>query len=224
VTTLVPRLVTTPLDLTLTRLVAAPPPTLLDTLYGADAQVALAALVATDPVLQRELGGVHLVQPADWPTSPGAGWILAPFVRAPGRDTASRFSDGSYGLWYGSESLHTARAELGHHLADYLARTAAVPDELPRTVLRAIPDPSRPVVDLRPPAAAPAGVLDASSYAASQPFGAACRRADQWGIVWPSVRRRGGTCVGVLRPPLLASCSAHGTSRAVWNGRTLTWR
>lgn len=228
---MLPALSITPLDGsvlppgTLTRIVAAVPAVaLLNRLYGKDAPVALAALVATDPVLQRQLGGVHLVHPTDWPTSPGAGWILAPFVRAPGLDNASRFSDGSYGLWYGADRTTTAQAEVGHHLSTFLARSRAVADDLPRTILRATPDPSRPVVDLRAPGAAPAGVLDPSSYAASRPFGAACRAADLWGLVWPSVRRSGSTCVGVLRPPVLAACSEVGNCVAVWNGHTLTWR
>ncbi len=209
---------------TLTRIVATPPPRqLLSTLYGADAPAALAVLAATDAVLNRSLGGVHLVQPADWPVCPGAGWILAPFVRAPAGANASRFTDGSYGVWYGAESVATAQAEVGHHLARMLADTVAAPGTLPRTATEATPDPTLPVVDLRPPNPAPADVLDAASYAASQPFGAHCRRAQHWGLLWPSVRRPGGTCVGVLRPPLLVGAREAGTCAAEWDGARLRW-
>lgn len=208
----------------LTRLVAAPPPdALLHALYGADAQVALAALVATDPLLQPQLGGVYLVQPADWPTHPGAGWILAPFVRSPGNANVSRFSDGSYGVWYGADTIRTAQAEVGYHLALYLSLTAAIPSDLPRHMVEALPSAAHPFVDLRPKGAAPAGVLDAVSYAVSQPFGAACRRAQQWGFVWPSVRAAGGTCVGVLRPPALAEAWRAGACMARWTGNTVLW-
>jgi hypothetical protein len=195
-------------------------------LYGPDAPLALAVLAATDPVLRRALGGVHLVHPADWPTGNGAGWILAPFVRAPGPDTATRFSDGSFGVWYGASDLSTAQAEVGHHLASYLAKTAAVPGDLPRTVLHATPSVRHPVVDLRAAGAAPPGVLDARSYVASQQLGAQCRTAHHWGIVWPSVRRTegGGTCVAVLRPPALTGCADVATCTAVWDGRTVRWR
>jgi hypothetical protein len=208
------------------RLVAARPPlALLSSLYGARAQVALRALAATDPALRRTLGGVHLVQPSDWPTGPGAGFIVAPFVRAPHPGLATRFSDGSYGLWYGAEHVATAQAEVGHHLEGFLRRTRATADRLPRTILHATPDVTLPVVDLRPPAPVPPGVLDPTDYAASRAFGAACRRAQQWGIVWPSVRRAGGTCVGVLRPPLLAACREVGGCVAEWDGaRLVGWR
>jgi hypothetical protein len=126
-------------------------------------------------------------------------------------------------VWYGAESLATAQAEMGHHLGAYLARTRAVPDTLPRTVLHATPDPMRSVIDLRPPAPVPAGVLAAASYAVSQPFGAACRAAEHWGIVWPSVRRASGTCVAVFRPPLLRACRVAGRCHAHWDGNVLTW-
>lgn len=207
------------------RIVAAPPPAaLLTALYGPDAALALRVLAATDPVLHRMLGGVHLIHPADWPSVLGAGWIVAPFVRAPGPDTASRFSDGSYGVWYGADDLSTAQAEAGHHLAIYLAKTEAMPDTLSRTVLHAAASPLHAVIDLRPPRAVPPGVLDPRSYAASQHFGAHCRSTHQWGIVWPSVRRAGGTCLGVLRPPVLTSCEPVATCAAVWDGRQVTWR
>ena len=212
-------------DGVIVRIVAArPPAALLAALYGPDAPLALRVLAATAPVLQRALGGVHLVHPADWPTGPGAGWILAPFVRAPGPDTASRFSDGSYGVWYGADCLATAQAEVAHHLTAYLAKTGAAPDALPRTVLHATPSPLHPVVDLRPAGAAPPGVLDAWTHAASQPFGAHCRQAHQWGLVWPSVRRTEGSCVAVLRPPVLTGCGDVATCTAEWDGRRLTWR
>lgn len=227
----VPRLVTATLDATAlpdrvaVRLVAAPPAApLLTALYGADALLALRVLAATDPVLTRALGGVHLVHPADWPTGPGAGWIAAPFVRAPGPDTASRFSDGRYGVWYGADRVQTAQAEVGHHLAAYLAKTGAAPDALPRRVLHATASPVLPVVDLRPLGAAPPGVLAPSTYGASQAFGAHCRRADQWGLVWPSVRRPEGTCLGVLRPPLLTGCAEVASCTADWDGHILTWQ
>jgi hypothetical protein len=227
---LLPRVTLAPLaaddlpDGTLARIVAASPPEpLLRQLYGRDAALALAALALTDPVLHRSLGGVHLVQPADWPAGPGAGWILAPFVRAPGVANATRFSDGRYGVWYGAESVRTALAEVGHHLRAFLAHTQAAPDALPRTILAATPDPARGLVDLRGRGAAPAGVLDPDSYAISQPFGATCRAAEHWGLVWPSVRRRGGTCVGVLRPPALSSARVAGRCVARWDGTSVTW-
>jgi hypothetical protein len=206
------------------RLVAAPPPAaLLHALYGPDARAALAAMAATDATLNRALGGVHLVQPADWPVGPGAAWILAPFVRQPGATQASRFSDGSYGVWYGASDQATAKAEVGHHLAAYLSRTRALPDRLPRQLVTAVASPERPVVDLRVPQQVPEGVLLADSHLASRRFGAECRVAQQWGIVWPSVRRAEGLCVGALRPPLLASAAVAGQCTAVWDGVRVGW-
>ena len=211
-------------DGTLSRVVAGPPAAaLLATLYGGNARIALELLVATDPVLTPALGGVKLVQASDWPRCPGAAWILAPFVRAPGPDNASRFSDGSFGLWYGADCAATAQAEVSHHLRLYLIRTAAIPGDLPRRVIKATPEAHRPLVDLRHLSYTPPGVLDPNSYVTSQPFGEACRAAEHWGIMWPSVRHPGGLCAGILRPTALAKASDGAPCTAHWDGRVVTW-
>jgi hypothetical protein len=50
------------------------------------------------------------------------------------------------------------------------------------------------------PRAAQERLLDPDSYAPSQPFGAWLRQAGSNGLVYPSVRHRGGRCVAAFRP------------------------
>ena len=213
--------------LTLARIVAgdARPHALLDTLYGAQAPLALALLAEHDATLHPHLGHVHHVAPDDWPAGPGAGWLLAPFVRVP--LPPSRFSDGAFGVWYAATTVETAQREVGWHLARWLRATEApAPAELPRLELAAeVAAPARPLVDLRGRMVRRArAVLSAESYAQSQPFGAACRAVASWGITWPSVRDPGGTCVGVLRPPVVAAVQPVAAWTACWDGARVTWR
>ncbi|MCU0625705.1 MAG: RES family NAD+ phosphorylase [Gemmatimonadaceae bacterium] len=211
---------------TVARIVAgdAQPLALLDTLYGAQAPLALALLAEHDATLQPQLGHVQLVDADDWPATPGAGWLLAPFVRDP--LPATRFSGGGFGVWYGATTVETALREVGHHLAAWLRTTAAEsPATLPRLELAAeVAEPAHRLVDLRGKAAERAApLLDPHSYAWSQPFGVACRDAREWGITWPSVRDPGGTCLGVLRPPVIAAVQPVAAWQAHWDGRRVSW-
>lgn len=212
---------------TVARIVAgdAQPHALLDRLYGAQAPLALALLAQHDATLQPQLGHVQLVHPDDWPVGPGAGWLLAPFVRAPLPPT--RFTDGTFGAWYGATTVETAHREVAHHLTAWLRQTEApAPATLPRLELAAEVrvHPAQRLVDLRGRAARRARpLLDPDSYAVSQQFGAACRDASEWGIVWPSVRDAGGTCLGVLRPPVIASVTPVARWTAHWDGEGINW-
>ena len=56
-------------------------------------------------------------------SGPGATPVMAAFTHLnPG---GSRFSDGSYGVYYAAHSLETAIAEVSHHRAIFLRRTAS---------------------------------------------------------------------------------------------------
>lgn len=204
------------------RVTTPPAAPLLVGLFGEQALLALQLVAALNPSANPAVGGAGLVRADELPQGEGAGWILAPFVRAPGLGNASRFSDGTYGVWYGSSSLATAKAEVGHHLARWLARSQATPDRLERSVVMALGDPAYPLVDLRAPRAAPRHVLHPSEYTASRAFGAVCRRADFWGVLWPSVRAE-GISAGLFRPRALQVAHLLSTCHAVWDGARITW-
>jgi hypothetical protein len=109
----------------------------------------------------------------------------------------SRFSDGTWGVYYAANDLETAVAEVGHHRARFLSRTAEPAIEIDlrcyRVAVRAR------LVDLRGRRAQPE-VLDPQRYAAAQAFARAQRDAGEAGIVHDSVRRRAGQCVALFTP------------------------
>lgn len=123
-----------------------------------------------------------------------ASIVMAAFLHAaPG---GGRFSSPELGAWYASAELPAAAAEVGHHL-----RREAVARDVPglTRTFRAYTSRlagahldlcSEPHDDLLAP----------DSYAAGQVFGEAERASGGDGIVYPSVRFRGGVNVVAYRP------------------------
>ena len=92
----------------------------------------------TNPRLRQEAGEISLVPPERRVTGPGASIVMAPFTHAsPHRP--SRFSAGSYGLYYAAAKFETALAEVSFHMGRFYAATGDEPhDEAYRTYVGAI--------------------------------------------------------------------------------------
>ena len=86
-----------------------------------DLDVVFAIEALTNPRVRQALGALSLVLPADRVSGPGATLIMAAFTHL--NPEGSRFSDGSYGVYYAADTLETAVAEVSHHRARFLART-----------------------------------------------------------------------------------------------------
>ena len=87
-----------------------------------DLDVVFAIEALTNPRMRQELGQLSLVAPADRIAGPGATLVMAAFTHL--NPLGSRFSDGSWGVYYAADTLETAVAEVSHHRALFLARTA----------------------------------------------------------------------------------------------------
>jgi hypothetical protein len=64
--------------------------------------------------------------------------------------------------------------------------------------------------DLRGGGSRWAALLDPADYGPSQQVGRCLRAAGSRGIVYPSVRHNGGTCLGAFTPRAVAIPEAHG--------------
>ena len=165
----------------------------------ADWPLLIAAEQKTNPRLMASIGQLDLVPPERRVAGPGASYLMAPFTHAT-PDRPSRFSDGSFGVLYAGESFETALFETIHHHQRFMARTGEAPGwtaQFREIVLAVRAD----LHDLRG-GAAPAGVLDAEDHAPGQALGAALKAAGAEGVVYPSVRRPRGECVGLFYPDL----------------------
>ena len=77
-------------------------------------------------------------------------------------------------------------------------------------------------LDIRPERAARPDLYAVDSYAASQPFGEAARKAGETGILFESVRRAGGDNVAAYRPSRILDVTQAGHFEiVVWPDRKL---
>jgi hypothetical protein len=157
----------------------------------------IAAEQLVNPRVRDEVGEIHLVNPDERVSGPGASWVMAPFTHR--NPAGSRFADGSFGVYYAARALPTAVRETAYHFAR-IARDSGdgARYEDMRVLIGRVAN--RFVDAFALPERRRARILDPDSYAESRVFGAAVRAAGRNGIVYPSVRDPGGQCVAVFRP------------------------
>jgi hypothetical protein len=177
-----------------------------------------ALLRSTSVVESHRSGERRLVEPGDDYVGEHRDYVLAPFAYR----SASRFSDGSFGVLYAAESRDTALYEVLTRLSrtyrdgdapaletrkQHLTLRMVAPDlvdicrERVRDVDRAIYDPN--------------------GYGASQSFGAAIRETHP-GLTYDSVRHERGICVGAFIPRIISDVRLQTPISVVWDGRRFT--
>ncbi|MDO8358939.1 MAG: RES family NAD+ phosphorylase [Devosia sp.] len=180
----------------------------------ADWPLLIAAEQKTNPRVLQQIGRLDLVPAARRVSGPGASYLMAPFTHA-SVDRPSRFSDGSFGVLYAGNSFEVALFETVHHHQLFMARTkekAGWTSQFREITL----DVRGRLHDLR--GDVETEVLDPGDYAAGQSLGAALRAAGADGVVYPSVRRAGGDCVGLFYPDLAANAAQARHLDYHWNG------
>ncbi len=183
-----------------------------------DLDVVLAIAALTDPQAREERGQLSLVPVQERVTGPGATLIMSAFTHL--NPLGSRFSDGGWGVYYASESLATAVAEVSHHRALFLMRTAEPPIDLDLRWIEA--DLAAKLHDLRGQQRRAAAAYDPDSYAASQVLGRKLRVKNSAGVVYDSVRRAEGQCVAVFKPNALSRARAKGDIGLRWDGKAIS--
>ena len=147
----------------------------------------------TNPRVRQEAGEISLVPPDERVSGVGASWVMAPFTHI---GWPSRFSDGSWGVYYCARSLVTAVHEKAHHVGLFFAQTR---------------EPLGTTMELRALVAAIDARFDdirdgfrkahdPNDYQLAQALARKLREAGSNGIVYRSVRQVGGSCLAALRP------------------------
>jgi hypothetical protein len=157
----------------------------------------------------------------------------------------ARFSDARRGAWYAAFELRTSQAEVLFHKEveyaeigwtereevqydDYLADFSAPFYDLRRD-LRPDPRPQLPPDALSATeevdeAKQFAACLDPKSYVISQQLAAELLAAGSLGIVYPSVRRAGGTCLACFRPSVVSNVRKGTRYTLIWTPRRAQFR
>jgi RES domain len=157
----------------------------------------IAAEMLVNPRIRNDVGEIHLVPPDERVSGPGASYVMAAFTHLNPR--GSRFSDGTYGVYYAGREFETALRETAWHFARIAADSTDGPRyEDMRVLMGRIETRMHDVGTM--PLPEQEHLLDPDSYASSQRFGARLREAGSNGLVYPSARHRGGRCVAAFRP------------------------
>ncbi len=128
---------------------------------------------------------------------PNASIVMASFLHA--APNGLRFNAPDLGAWYAAASLQTAAAEVGHHLRrEAVARSVKAMTRTYRAYVATLEGAD--YRDIRGDRSRLADVYRSDSYAASQPFGEAIRKAGHAGLLYDSLRHRGGDNVVAYSP------------------------
>jgi hypothetical protein len=189
----------------------------------ADLEVVFAIEALANPRIRDAIGELALVPEDERVSGPGATPVMAAFTHL--NPEGSRFSDGTYGVYYAAHSLETAIAEVSHHRAVFLRRTAEPAIDVDMRLITA--NVEAELHDLLEADAGDASnrfasVLEPDDYGPSQSLGRRLRAAASWGIRYPSVRHAGGECVGILRPRALRHAKAAAHLALHWDGARIT--
>lgn len=147
---------------------------------------------------------------------PHAKFINASFAYAKPREP-NRFNPADRGAWYAALDVATCIAEVGHHLTKALADVGdfnAVVDygEMLASMAGVF-------VELRQaPNHASLNADPTHGYPAGNVLAAAARAAGHNGIIYPSVRYTGGTCIAALWPNVVQSVVQGALHRLTWAG------
>jgi hypothetical protein len=192
-----------------------PPVGLFDRIADpADLDAVFAIEALTNPRLREEADALRMVPRNRRISGPGSTPVMAAFTHL--NPDGSRFSDGSWGVFYAGHSVTTAVEETVYHRERFLAATAEPPCDIPMRCYRT--SIAGKLHDLRGGWSAE---HDPTSYATSVILARTLREAGSNGVVYDSVRHAGGECVAVFYPDLVAPCvqSEHLVYR--WDGRRI---
>lgn len=186
----------------------------------ANIEAVFAVEALTNDRLRDEAGDIRLVAPEDRISGVGTTPIMAAFTH-PNPD-GSRFSDGSFGVYYAAESVDTAIAESRFHRERFMRFSAEPPMRLEMRAYYA--KLRKELHDLRGLARAHPEWFDPDplAYAPGQALGKRLRAAGSNGVVYPSVRQPGGECVGVFRPRAVAPVTQGAHFEFIWDGEAIS--
>jgi hypothetical protein len=178
-----------------------------------DALYALEAM--TNDRLRDEVGEISLVPPDERLFGPGSTCIMAAFTHL--NPHGSRFSDGTYGVFYCAHKRDTAIAETRYHSALFMHATREPPMRLQMRLYTV--QARGEAADLREASRSDPRIVDPDDYSHTQAIGRSLRAAGALGIVYPSVRHPGGECLAALRTGIVKNCLHAAYLEYHWNGQ-----
>lgn len=169
----------------------------------------------TNERIRQEVGDLFLVAPQDRVSGPGSSVVMAAFTHV---GKSSRFSDGSFGVYYASLSLETAIYETVYHREQFLQATHEDPCELTMRLYEG--KILKPLHNLKG-----SNFQDChhpEDYSQSQHIAKSLRSQHSWGLLYHSVRHKNGDCLAAFRPPAISIPKPLSHLKYLWNGEKIT--
>lgn len=174
---------------------------------------------ATSTRLRAQDGGLESVYASEFVYGvPHATFINASFAYSRPLEL-NRFNGPGRGAWYASLDVETCLREVSFHMTEFLSRTSSYQATVEYAEMHASmageyvdlrgADPSHPCLNPDPSIGYPAGNALAD----------AARSKGLNGIIYPSVRHQGGTCIAALWPHAVQSVAPGGVYRLTWAGK-----
>ncbi|MER2493693.1 RES family NAD+ phosphorylase [Catenovulum sediminis] len=166
----------------------------------------------TNDRLREEVGDLARVPAEERICGAGSTPVMAAFTHI---SVASRFSDGkTYGVYYGARDLNTAFAETIYHREKFLRATKEPDTEL--TMRCYVNKVALALHDIRGEAFS---YLHTDDYSAPQSFAKELRAMGSHGLLYNSVRDKGGECVAAFKPKTVTIPVQSGHYKYVWSGK-----
>ena len=198
-----------------------PPTSLFDRVADPeDLEIVFAIEALTNDRLRDEIGDINLVRPDERISGPGTTPVMAAFTHL--NPEGSRFTDGSYGVYYAANDISTAIAETRFHRARFLAATNQPPVEIDMRSYAT--DLNADLHDIRKKQSEIPVIYspDINQYANAQVMARDLRNSDSNGIAYDSVRFKGGECVAIFKPCVLSPARQGAHYCYVWDGKKIT--
>jgi hypothetical protein len=185
-----------------------------------DLNIVIKIETLTNERVLNEVGDITLVSPEDRVSGLGTTPIMAAFTHL--NSEGSRFTDGTYGVYYAADTIDTAIGETRFHRARFLAATKEPPIEIEMRSYAS--DVDTDLHDIRKMQSVMPDVYtsDPRNYAPAQALARALRHRGSNGIVYESVRFSSGECVALFRPRVLSPVRQGPHYCYVWDGKKIT--
>jgi len=149
----------------------------------------------------------------------GTTYVNAAFAYT--RPEGNRFNGPARGAWYCAFEDLTAIEEVGFHRTRELKRIGVFEDEaVYQLLLAGFMGAFHDLRDVKPRSrfATALGADPATGYPAGQALAAELRVGGSRGVVYPSVRKKGGTCLAAFQPALVQNVRPGAKWTLTWDG------
>jgi hypothetical protein len=171
----------------------------------------------TNPRLREDAGQISFVPVNRRISGKGSSYVMAAFTHL--RKSGSRFSDGTFGIYYAAKDLTTAHIETISRMERFYASTEE--DRLSNDFRTLIGKISASFHDIRGDDTKWEKYYKLDNWEVSRKLGKHLRGKESNGILYNSVRHAGGECVGVFWPDIIEIPKQAQHFQYHWNGQKI---